>query len=122
MFNLTYNGLVTTNELTIFYIRLFSDRFGDGFGYFPTLFINVLIAMNRFTAIVLYSKHNKIFTAKTTKIFIVLSLLIGNVVTSTYFIYPAKYYENQDEDSNIWEKQTRKRNKKQSYDFHAVQN
>uniref|UniRef100_A0A915KYX2 G_PROTEIN_RECEP_F1_2 domain-containing protein n=1 Tax=Romanomermis culicivorax TaxID=13658 RepID=A0A915KYX2_ROMCU len=49
--NITYNGIITTDATFLSYMRLSSDLFGDGFGYFPTLFVNILIGFNRFTAI-----------------------------------------------------------------------
>jgi len=77
IFELTYDGVLTRNEMVILYMRTVSDRLGDGLGYFPNLFMNVLIACNRFVAIVLFQSYKRMFSRKRTLVYIAVSFLVS---------------------------------------------
>jgi len=77
LFELTYDGVLTRNEMVILYMRTVSDRFGDGLGYFPNLFLNVLIAGNRFVAIGLFQRYKHLFGHVRTLVYIVVCFIVS---------------------------------------------
>lgn len=95
-FSLSYIGAMGSNENVTRFIRLLSDRFGDGLGYYPNLMINMLIGLNRFVAIVMFQSYKTIFSKKRTMIYIFVSLLIGCAYSFTFYYLITDFYQSMD--------------------------
>lgn len=96
VFNITYDGFVTNNHQIVFYVRIFSDRIGDGIGYFPNLILNVLIALNRFVAIILFQRYKTIFSKYRTRLYILASFITGCLISGLFYFLFTDIYQTLD--------------------------